>query len=126
MQSANSDRLPSLPAPSVWLKEGHSLRGKDVLPVVFRLTQTEEVEIQNSASVSRKYPLPSYSVEDLGLEFKKLTGYDITVSLFLLELFMNLFVWLYMREEFHSHYGVWCRHEYIIAMNVQLADFQRL
>jgi hypothetical protein len=68
--------------PHVWLKEGHSLRGKDVLLVVMRLLDLgPEPPLEDDlASISRKYPLASYSTEDLESETKKLTGYDLTVG----------------------------------------------
>ncbi|XP_064642018.1 uncharacterized protein LOC135496581 [Lineus longissimus] len=80
MQSSGSDRTASAhpSTPAVWLKEGHSLRGRDMFPVAARLVHPDEVDPENFASLSRRYPLTSYSFDDLGSEFKKLTGYDIT------------------------------------------------
>ncbi|XP_064626844.1 uncharacterized protein LOC135487250 isoform X2 [Lineus longissimus] len=83
MQSSGSDRTASAhpSTPAVWLKEGHSLRGRDMFPVAARLVHPDEVDPENFASLSRRYPLTSYSFDDLGSEFKKLTGYDITAVL---------------------------------------------
>ena len=64
------------------LKEGHTLKGKDVLPVIIRIQSTqvaEEGELQ-LARLSKKYALESYSAEDLDKETRKLSGYDMKVS----------------------------------------------
>lgn len=67
-------------SPTTFLKTGASLRGKDVLPVVKRLMASTELQEQEYCSLSRRHLLSSYTEEELGTEFKKLTGYDITVS----------------------------------------------
>ena len=59
-----------------WLKEGHSLIGKDVLPVVLRLRESEMInfKLEEMASFSKKYELKSYAPEDLRSEIKLTTG----------------------------------------------------
>jgi hypothetical protein len=70
----------------VTLRKGHSLRGRDVLPVVMRLSSLsledweKRLETHPLASFSNRHALESYSGDELGSEFRKLTGYDITVS----------------------------------------------
>ena len=67
--------------PVVYLKQGHSLKGKDTFPVVLslkHLAPTEERPTEaDLASVSKKYPLGSYSDPELKVELKKLTGYSV-------------------------------------------------
>jgi hypothetical protein len=72
--------MASTSAPTLWLKEGHTLRGRDVLPVIMRIVDAQGVVPESLASVSRKYPLAAYSMEDLEQECKKLTGYELAVS----------------------------------------------
>ena len=65
--------------PATFLKHGHSLKGKDILPVVMRIRQCvdDRPEEADLASVSRKYSLASYSAPELKTEFSKLTGYQL-------------------------------------------------
>ena len=70
----------------VTLKRGHSLRGRDVLPVVMRLSSLSledwaaKLETHPLASFTSKHALESYSSEELAAEFEKLTGYKILVG----------------------------------------------
>ncbi|XP_064639462.1 uncharacterized protein LOC135495007 [Lineus longissimus] len=75
-------------SPIVWLKEGHSLRGADVLPVILRFKnlQVDTLQAQESlASVSKKHLLHSYSKEDLNRESKGLTGHEASALLDLID-----------------------------------------
>ena len=65
--------------PEIWLKEGHTLKGRDVLPVVLRMTK--EMLPEDLASPSKKSTLTSYTADELSREFKNLTGYDIQVRI---------------------------------------------
>jgi hypothetical protein len=66
----------------VTLRKGHSLRGRDVLPVVMRLSSLsledweKRLESHPLASFTSRHALESYS----GDQLRKLTGHDITVS----------------------------------------------
>ena len=71
---------PGSSAPKSWLKEGHSLIERDMLPVVMRAQATEAADVGTLASVSKRFPLETYDSEDLGKEVKKLTGYDVKVG----------------------------------------------
>ena len=70
----------------VTLKRAHSLRGRDVLPVVMRISSlsledwSKRLESHPLASFSSRHALESYSGEELASEFRKLTGYEISVS----------------------------------------------
>ena len=76
------------------LKKGHNLRGRDMLPVVARLSSlsleawTDKASMdQNTstvpfASFSEKHLLTSDSQEELAQEFKRMTGYEILVSFY--------------------------------------------
>ena len=73
----------------VTLKRGHSLSGRDVLPVVMRLSSLSledwaakscKLETHPLASFTSKHALESYSSEELAAEFGKLTGYKILVG----------------------------------------------
>ena len=64
-----------------YLKANHCLKGRDIIPVVMDLASfDEDMEVEDFASLKEKYPLKSYSSEDLASEFLKLTGYPIGVS----------------------------------------------
>ena len=65
--------------PKTWLKSGHNLKGKDVLPVVMRLQALYKSDPEEFASLSKKYLLESYTKDHLAREFKEMTGYDIEV-----------------------------------------------
>lgn len=68
------------------LKKGHDLRGRDMLPVVGRITSLPLEEWTKRpvlASFSTKHALESYSGEELAAEFKRMTNYDIMVCSFL-------------------------------------------
>lgn len=69
---------------TVVLKQHHCLKGRDVLPVVLRLQQLENVIEEDLACFKKKYSLSSYTSEDLAREFERLTGYSVTVSLLIL------------------------------------------
>lgn len=61
-----------------FLRPGCHLRGKDILKVVDRLVALPtEADIPELASVSEKYPLVSYSGDELAREFEGLTGRPI-------------------------------------------------
>ena len=66
------------------LKEGINLRGRDMLPVVMRLTSLSMEEWQKKSILASftKHPLESYSANELGEEFEKMTSYDIKVSVY--------------------------------------------
>ena len=66
------------------LKEGINLRGRDMLPVVMRLTSLSMEEWQKKSILASftKHPLESHSANELGEEFEKMTSYDIKVSVF--------------------------------------------
>lgn len=60
------------------LKEGHCLKGKDVLPVVMLLGQLQEEGPPASlARLTKKHKLGSYEEAELREEFLKLTGYPV-------------------------------------------------
>ncbi len=60
--------------------QGHKLVGADMLPVVQRLmATTEEFPEADLAALRPDHRLVSYSPAELDTEFRKLTGYDITV-----------------------------------------------
>lgn len=64
-----------------WLKEGHSLKGRDFLPIFDRLRELpEELDVADMASPARKYPLASYSAEDLNNEVKRVIGHEMKVG----------------------------------------------
>ena len=75
----SSTATPHVVGPKVWLKEGHTLKGKDTLPVVLRIQSAKTDELEEMASISKKYPLESYSPEDLDRELKRLSGHDMKV-----------------------------------------------
>ena len=67
--------------PKTWLKDGHSLIGKDVLPVVLRLKDSNiNLKPEELASFSKKYEIKSYAGDDLAKEVKRVTGYEAKVS----------------------------------------------
>ena len=64
-----------------YLKPNHGLKGRDIIPVVMALAAIDEdMAVEDFATLKEKYPLRSYSSEDLASEFLKLTGYPIGVS----------------------------------------------
>lgn len=76
---------------NLWLKEGHNLLEKDMLPVVGRLTSLSQdawrAKIEDPASVPlasfcKNHLLCSYSGEELADQFHKMTGYEILVGVY--------------------------------------------
>ena len=75
--------------PKIWANPERSLQGKDLLPLVMQLQAGQNDELKGKAhqnqgelaSFKEGHLLQSYSDEELGSEFKKLTGYEIQVSL---------------------------------------------
>lgn len=59
---------------SLYLRPGHCLLGKDMLPVVKTLGKASKPK--EWARFARKYKLTSYSEQELRDEFAKLTGYS--------------------------------------------------
>lgn len=67
--------------PAIFLRDGLSLKGKDMLLVVKRVQASpEEHKDEDYASFSKRHFLTSYSSEELDTEFRKFTGYDIKVK----------------------------------------------
>ena len=78
------------------LKNGHCLKGRDVVPVVLRLQALqEEPDNMELACFSKKYKLDSYSSEELAREFFNLTGHNISVSTY-------IYIYLICIEPNHS------------------------
>ena len=69
-------------APKIWLKQGHSLLSKDVLPVVLRLRELKANPPAELAGLTKTHALESYSSQQLAAEFESMTGYKLPVSSF--------------------------------------------
>ena len=78
--------------PKIWLKAGHNLKGRDVLPVALRLQALYKEDPEDFASLSKKYLLESYTKDHLAKEFRDMTGYDIEVCK--ISLFFTLYKFL--------------------------------
>lgn len=63
--------------PAIFLKQGHSLVGKDTFSLVLRLRALETLDMapEEMASINPKYSLESYSEPEIRTEFRKLTGH---------------------------------------------------
>lgn len=65
--------------PTTHLRQGHSMKGKDMLPVIRRVREIKASgPPPELASISKKYSLGTYSEAELKTEFSKLCGHDIT------------------------------------------------
>lgn len=68
--------------PTLWLKDRHSLKGKDVLPIAIRLSATSADSVTEWASTAKKYPLTTFDEKDIEKQFLMVTGYEVAVSSF--------------------------------------------
>ena len=69
-------------ASMIWLKQGHSLLNKDVLPVVVRLRELKANPPADLAGITKTQALESYFAQQLAAEFESMTGYKLPVSSF--------------------------------------------
>jgi hypothetical protein len=59
---------------SIVLKQRHSLLGKNLLPLALRLKDVEVQDEREFARLKKEHPLTRYSLDELEMEFKSLTG----------------------------------------------------
>jgi hypothetical protein len=62
---------------AVTLKEKHSLMGKSILPILMELKVAPMPAQLGLARLKKDHPLEHYKLEELQLEFKKLTGEEL-------------------------------------------------
>lgn len=73
------------------LKPKHSLLGKSLLPVIMELKSNQPgMQIDTFARLKKDHPLEKYSLEELKVEFNRLTGETIQSLLIIL----SQWIWL--------------------------------
>lgn len=61
--------------PHLILKPRHTLVGKGLLPMILDFKSTDDdVLVENMARLKQDHPLNNYSLDELSIEFKKLTA----------------------------------------------------